>query len=73
LYRGGNFSLVPTISAWTFLKHDFEKEFFNFCKFFSWVLSNFLFFFGDKRNWIFWDFLKPSVNTADFAIFLEKT
>jgi hypothetical protein len=29
--------------------------------------------FGDKENGIFLDFLKPSVNTADFAIFLEKT
>jgi hypothetical protein len=74
LYRGGNFSLVPPIGAWNFLKHDFEKEFFNFCNFFSWVLSSVFFFGGggDKKIGNFLDFLKPSVNTTEFAIFWKK-
>jgi hypothetical protein len=47
----------PPIRAWNFLKHDFEKEFFNFCNFFSWVVSKKFFKkFRGQKNGIFLDF-----------------
>ncbi len=77
LYRGGNFSLVPPIGAWNFLKHDFEKEIFNFCNLFSWVSSSGFFFspffLGDKKLGNFW-ILKNLMSIQLILLFFwEKT